>query len=166
MGTEKTMSAMEKPFDNKNFGKKNDEFAKCPVCEVYVHQDEGFLCPRCKKSPLCRKHRVSGRRECASCVFDLTKKELQVLRSQEGNIKQFLRFLQFIFLVFAVFFVSFKFGLTEYIEILKDMRINTFLAYLGVLPVTFYILFMIILYNQRSKIADIEVQIRKLEVRK
>ena len=77
-----------------------------------------------------------------------------------------MRFLQFIFLVFAIFFVAFKFGLTEYIEILQDTRMTTFLAYLGVLPVTFYILFMIILYNQRSKIADIEVQIRKLEVRK
>jgi len=157
---------MEKLYDNKNFGKKTNELEKCPVCEVYVHQDEGFLCPRCRKSPLCRKHRVSGRRECASCVFDLTKKELQVLRGQEGNIKQFMRFLQFIFLVFAIFFVAFKFGLTEYIEILQDTRMTTFLTYLGVLSVTFYILFMIILYNQRSKIADIEVQIRKLEVRK
>ena len=157
---------MEKLYDNKNFGKKTNELEKCPVCEVYVHQDEGFLCPRCRKSPLCRKHRVSGRRECASCVFDLTKKELQVLRGQEGNIKQFMRFLQFIFLLFAIFFVAFKFGLTEYIEILQETRMTTFLAYLGVLLVTFYILFMIILYNQRSKIADIEVQIRKLEVRK
>ena len=157
---------MEKLYDNKNFGKKTNELEKCPVCEVYVHQDEGFLCPRCRKSPLCRKHRVSGRRECASCVFDLTKKELQVLRGQEGNIKQFMRFLQFIFLVFAIFFVAFKFGLTEYIETLQDIRISAVLAYLGVLPVTFYILFMIILYNQRNKIADIEVQIRKLEVRK
>ena len=157
---------MEKLYDNKNFGKKTNEIEKCPVCEVYVHQDEGFLCPRCRKSPLCRKHRVSGRRECASCVFDLTKKELQILRGQEGNIKQFLRFLQFIFLVFAIFFVAFKFGLTEYIETLQDIRISAVLAYLGVLPVTFYILFMIILYNQRNKIADIEVQIRKLEVRK
>jgi len=157
---------MEKPYDKENFGKKNNELEKCPVCEVYVHQDEGFLCPRCRKSPLCRKHRVSGRRECASCVFDLTKKELQVLRGQEGNIKQFMRFLQFIFLLFAIFFVAFKFGLTEYIEILQDTRMTTFLTYLGVLSVTFYILFMIILYNQRSKIADIEVQIRKLEVRK
>ncbi|MDP2156497.1 MAG: hypothetical protein Q8K68_02160, partial [Nitrospirota bacterium] len=67
---------MEKIHLKKDFVDERSELTKCPVCDNYVHQQESFVCPRCKKSHLCRKHRVPGRRECASCVFDLKKKEL------------------------------------------------------------------------------------------
>jgi hypothetical protein len=157
---------MEKISLKKEFGKDHNELSKCPVCEVYVHQDEGFVCSRCRKGPLCRKHRVAGRKECASCVFDLKKRDLNVLRDQERSIRNFLKFLQFVFLVFAIFFIAFKFGLAEFVEVLKDVPVSKYMVYMGIIPVTGYILFMMILYNQRSKIEDIEHQIKKLEVRK
>ncbi len=145
-------------------GKK--DLSQCAVCDVYVHQQESFTCPRCRKGPLCRRHRVSGRKECASCVFDLRKKELQNLRNQETNIRQFLRFLQFLFLVFAVLFVAAKFGLTEFVEVLQDSDFTKYLLYLGMLPVLGYLLFLLLLLGQRGKVAEAELQLKKLDSRR
>lgn len=148
-----------------DFVEKKD-LSRCLVCDVYVHPEESFVCPKCRKGPLCRKHRVPGRPECASCVFDMRRKELAALAGQEVSIQQFLRFLQFIFLLFAIFFVSLKFGLGEFIEILREPVLAKYLLYLGIVPILGYILFTVILYNQRNKIADAEMQIRKLDNRR
>lgn len=157
---------MEKMRLRKDFVDEQSALTKCPVCDSYVHQQESFVCPRCKKSPLCRKHRVAGRLECASCVFDLKKKELNELKDQEGNIRQFLAFLQFIFLLCAVIFIALKSGISEYVEILQYALLPTYIIYFSLIPVVGYILFFIILYNQRGKVADIEHQIMKLELRR
>lgn len=150
----------------KDFVDERSVLTQCPVCDTYVHQQESFACPRCKKSPLCKKHRVPGRKECASCVFDLKKKELNALRGQEESIRQFLKFLQFIFLFCAVIFIALKFGLSEYVEILQLSLLPTYIMYFSMIPIVGYILFFIILYNQRGKVADMEHQITKLEFRR
>ncbi len=149
-----------------DFSSGRDEHSKCPVCEVYINQSEGFICPQCRRGPLCKKHRVAGWKECASCVFDLMKKTLDSLRGQETSIRQFLRFLQFLFLVFAVFFTALRFGLAEFVEILRTDMISTYILYLGFVPALGYVLFGIILYNQRGKIEDMVIRIKKLEVRR
>jgi len=157
---------MEKLELNQDFVEEKKVLSRCLVCDVYVHPEESFVCPRCKKAPLCRRHRVPGRKECASCVFDIRKKELMALNGQETSIKQFLRFLQFIFLVFAVLFVALKFGLGEYVELLREPVLAKYLLYLGIIPVLAYILFAALLYNQRGKIADAELQLKKLDNRR
>jgi hypothetical protein len=157
---------MEKILLKKDFVDERSELAQCPVCDTYMHQQESFECPRCKKSPLCRKHRVPGRKECASCVFDLKKKELNALRGQEESIRQFLKFLQFIFLFCAVIFIALKVGVSEFVEILQHSLLPTYIMYFSIIPVAGYILFFIILYNQRGKVDDMEHQIKKLEFRR
>ncbi len=157
---------MEKIDLKKDFIDEKSEVTRCAVCDTYVNQQESFACPRCKKSPLCRKHRVAGSRECASCVFDLKRKELYALKGQEGSIRQFLRFLQFIFLFCAVIFIALKLGLSEFVEILQHPILATYIMYLSVIPIMGYILFFIILYNQRGKVEDMENQLKKLEFRR
>ena len=157
---------MEKIDLKKDFIDDKSDLTRCPVCDTYVNLQEGFACPRCKKSPLCRKHRVAGSRECASCVFDLKRKELNALKGQEGSIRQFLKFLQFIFLFCAVIFIALKAGLAEFVEILQHSVLPTYIMYFSVVPIAGYILFFIILYNQRGKVADVESQIKKLEFRR
>jgi len=157
---------MEKLELKQNFVEDKKDLSRCRVCEVYLHAEESFFCPRCRKGPLCRKHRVPDRKECSCCVFDIRKKELQALKGQEMSIKQFLYFLQFLFLVFAVFFVALKFGLGDVIEILQEPMLAKYLLYLGIIPVVAYILFTLILYNQRGKIADAEMQPGKLDKRR
>jgi len=144
---------------------QSDDLLKCSVCGVYVHKEEFFTCPRCRRTPLCRKHRIGGMKECASCVFDMRKKDLNALYGQEMSIKQFLSFLQFVFLGASVFFVGLKFGLAEHVEILRLPLIDKVVLAIGTLSVACYILFRVILYNQRGKIDDVMQQIRKLEVR-
>lgn len=157
---------MEEISGKKDYLDDRSELTQCPVCDTYVHQQESFVCPKCKKSPLCRKHRVVGRRECASCVFDLKKKELNELRGRERSIRQFLAFLQFVFLVCAIIFIALRSGLSEFVEILQHSLLPTYILYFSIIPIVCYILFLIILYNQRGKVADIMQQIRKLEIRR
>lgn len=157
---------MEEIRLNKDFIDERTELTRCPVCDTYVHHQESFACPRCKKSPLCKKHRVPDRKECASCVFDLKKKELNVLRGQAGSIRQFLKFLQFIFLFCAVIFIALKSGISEFVEILQHSLLSTYIMYFSIVPVAGHILFLIILYNQRRTMADLEHQIQKLEFRR
>lgn len=147
---------------------ESSELTQCPVCQSYVNANEGFRCPKCKRGPLCRSHRVPGRRECTSCVFDMKAKALMDLRSQESSIRGFMRLLQFTFLLFAVFFVSFKLGATEYVEFLRDTPLtnNDLLLSLGGLSVAGYILFFIILYNQKSNIRALEDELGASEFRR
>ena len=157
---------MEQIRLKKDFVDVRSELTKCPVCDTYVHQQESFVCPRCNKSSLCRKHRVPGRRECSSCVVDLKRKELNVLRGQEESIRHFLKFLQFIFLFSAVIYIALKLGIAEFVEILQHSLLPTYIMYFSIIPIAGYILFFIILYNQRGKVTDMELQIKKLEVRR
>lgn len=157
---------MEKLELKENFVENKRDLSRCLVCEVYLRPEESYVCPRCRKGPLCRRHRVPGRKECASCVFDMRKKELQALTGQETSIRQFLQFMQFIFIVFAVFFVALKFGLGHSVEILQEPMFARYLLYLGIIPVALYVVFTLVLYNQRGKIADAELQLKKLDNRR
>lgn len=157
---------MEKIDLKKDFVDEKSEVSRCAVCDTYVNLQESFACPRCRKSPLCRKHRVAGSRECASCIFDLKRRELSALKGQEGSIRHFLRFLQFIFLFCAVIFIALKSGLAEFIEILQHPMLSAYIMYFSIIPIGGYILFFIVLYNQRGKVADMESQMKKLEFRR
>jgi len=150
----------------KNFDEKEKDLLRCFDCDVYLHPEESFVCPRCRKGPLCKKHRAPGRKECASCMFEIRKKELKELAGQEKSIQHFQQFLQFIFIVFAVFFVALKFGLGQFVEILQEPMLARYLLYIGIISVAAYIIFTLILYNQRGKIADAELQLKELDSRR
>ncbi len=139
---------MKKLELKENFSENKKDLSRCLVFEVYLHPEESFVCPRCRKGPLCRKHRIPGRKECASCVFDMRNKELQ-----------------FIFIVFAVFFAALKFGLGHFVETLQEPLLASYLLYLGIIAVATYIIFSLVSYNQRSKIADAELLLKKLDSR-
>ncbi len=157
---------MEKIRLKKDFVDERSVLTRCPVCDNYVHEQESFVCPCCKRTHLCRKHRVPGRKECASCIFDMKKKELNELRRQEGSIQQFLKFLQFIFLFCAVIFIALEVGMSEFVEILQHSLLPTYVMYFSAFPIAGYVLFFIILYNQRGKVSNMELEIKKLELRR
>jgi hypothetical protein len=143
-----------------------EDLIRCPVCEVYLKKTEGFICSKCKRGPLCKKHKVIRSSECASCLYDRRRKDLLLLKEQEINLKSFLRLLQFLFLVFAVFFIALRSGLEDTVEFLQSSFIKDSLLYLGGIAVFGYIVFYFILYNQRGKIQEAESEIRKVEVRR
>jgi hypothetical protein len=143
-----------------------EDLLRCPVCEVYMKKGEGFICSKCKRGPLCKKHKVARSTECASCVYDRRRKALLMLKEQEINLKSFLRLLQFIFLVFAVFFIALRTGLGDTVEFLRSSYIADGLLYLGGIAVFGYIVFYFILYNQRGRIQEAESEIRKIEVKR
>lgn len=142
------------------------ELLRCVLCNSYINRKDAFTCPRCRKGPLCRTHRFSGRRECTSCVFDLKQREVSDLRQQEQSIRGFIKLLQFIFLVFAIFFIATRAGLLEFVDFLKETIVVSNLVWFGILPVAGYVLFYVILYNQRSKIKEIETEMHAIEFRR
>ncbi len=142
------------------------ELLRCPVCDVYVTREDGFICPRCRRGPLCKDHRVPGRRECASCVFDLRNKELIALREQEKSLKSFLTLLQFLFIVFAIIFISIRTGVAEVLQFLRDSVITDGFGYMGVLSVVGYMIFYLLLISQRQKIRGMEAGMNKAEFRR
>jgi hypothetical protein len=143
-----------------------EDLLRCPVCEVYLNKSEGFICSKCKRGPLCKKHKVLRSSECASCVYDRRRKSLLTLKEQENSLKSFLRLLQFVFLVFAVFFIALRAGLGDTVEFLRSSYITDGLLYLGGIAVFGYIVFYFILYTQRGKIQEVESEIRKIEVKR
>ncbi len=153
---------MQKPERKENFGENKKDLSQCPVCEVSLHPEEGFVCPHCKKGPLCRKHPVSGTKECVSCLFGRRKKELQALAKQEMSITQFLKL---IFIVFAIYFVALKCGLGQFMEILQESVFARYLRYHGITPVAAGSIIAMTLYNPQGKIADADLQLRKLDNR-
>lgn len=144
----------------------HEDLVRCSVCDVYFEKEEGFRCPKCRRGPLCKKHRVTGRRECVSCLFDRRLKELQALKGQETSIKNFLLLLQFIFLVFAIFFISVRMGLAEEVDFLQNTIMVDNLIYVGIIPVLGFLLFYGILYNQKKKIVSLETEMKKIKFRK
>jgi len=143
---------------------KQEDLAKCPVCEFYFNKNEGFTCIKCRRGLLCKKHKVAGTKECTSCVIERRHKELSDLREQERSIKGFLRLLQFLFLVFAVFFIALKIGLEDTVEFLKDSFIIEALPYIGGGAILGYIVFYFILSNQKAKTLELETLIRKMRL--
>jgi hypothetical protein len=143
-----------------------EELLKCPVCEVYFNKTEGFICSRCKKGPLCKRHKSAGTKECTSCIFDRRVKDLAPLKEQETNLKSFLRLLQFLFMIFAVIFISVRMGLEETVEFLQYGFIQDGLLYIGIASVFGYIIFYFILYNQKKRIFELEAEIKKLRIRR
>ncbi|MBA4373839.1 MAG: hypothetical protein C0402_13385 [Thermodesulfovibrio sp.] len=146
--------------------REQGELSRCILCNTYINAKESFTCPRCRKGPLCKTHRFSGRRECTSCVFDLKQREVVDLRKQEQSITDFTRLLQFIFLVFAIFFIAARAGLLEFVDFLKENIVSSNLAWFGILPIAGYLLFYIILYNQRNKIKEIEAEMHAMEFKR
>ncbi len=142
------------------------ELIRCPICGVYLEGEKGFVCPKCRRGPLCGSHRLQGWRECASCVFEMQKKGLNDLKTQEHNIKSFLRLLQFLFLVFAIIFIAQKTGVPEVSYILGDSIIAAGLEYLGGLSVLGYLLSYGLLYGQRQKIVRMESEMSKMEFKR
>ena len=147
-------------------GENNQELLRCPVCDVYVRREEGFICPRCKRGPLCKSHRVPRRRECASCVFDMKNKELVALRKQEQSLKSFLRLLQFLFIVFAILFIALRTGVAEVLQFLQDSVITDGFGYMGVLSVAGYAAFYLLLLGQRQRVREMESEMNKTEFRR
>src|SRR5512140_3393036 len=141
----------------------SEELLRCQICAAYITAKQGFTCPRCKRGPICTKHRVSGKKECSSCVLEVKHAELLGLKKQEHDIEAFLRLLQFIFLVFAVFFVATKAGLTESIDFLHDNVVTEHPSFFGILPVVGYLLFYLILYNQRKRINEKKDYMKTIE---
>jgi hypothetical protein len=99
-------------------------------------------------------------------VFDLKQREVTGLRKQEQSIGDFIRLLQFIFLVFAIFFISARTGLLEFVDFLKENVVISNLAWFGILPIAGYVLFYIILYNQRNRIKELEAEMRAMEFKR
>lgn len=145
---------------------KTDELLTCAICDSYLKRSEGFTCPRCRRGPLCRTHRVSGRKECSSCVFELTSFELADLRRQQAGIKGFLNLMQFLFLVFAVLFISVRTGIAESVDFLQYGFITDTVTYIGIASVSGYILFFIIMIGQKNRISEIEAILKKTSIRR
>jgi hypothetical protein len=137
------------------------ELVRCPVCDAYLKKEEGFCCPRCKRGPLCKSHRVAGRRECAGCVLDLQSKELIELRDQERSLSSFLKLLQFLFIVFAILFVAARTGSIEVLAFLQDSFIMDGIGYLGGAAVMGYVIFYLIRLGQRHRIRQMEFELNK-----
>jgi len=145
---------------------RKEELIRCSVCDVYLEGEKGFICPRCRRGPLCKGHRVTGRRECASCVYEMQKKELNDLMTQEHNLKSFLNLLQFLFIVFAIFFIAMKTGIPEVLDLLQSNIIASGLKYFGGLSVAGYVLFYAMLFHQRQRISEMEEDMNKTEFRR
>ena len=135
------------------------DITKCSICADYLNSNEAYFCPRCKKGPLCKKHRLPGRKECVSCVFDWTLNEVNILRGQEKNIKSFINFLQFLFIAFAITFIASTFGLLEEIAYLKENLLIKNISYLGIGNVVLLIVFYLVMSNQKRKIKEIEAEL-------
>ena len=145
---------------------RKEELIRCSVCDVYLEGEKGFICPRCRRGPLCKGHRVPGRRECASCVYEMQKKELNDLKTQEHNLKSFLKLLQFFFIVFAILFIGKKTGIPEVLDLLQSNVIASGMSCLGGLSVAGYALFYAMLFHQRQRISEMEEEMNKTEFRR
>jgi len=146
--------------------KEEEGLIKCSVCEEYLKKNEGFYCPKCKKGPLCKKHRSPGKKECISCTIDNKIHEINTLSGQENSIRHFISFIQFLFLVVSVFFIALKIGFLDEIDFLKNNFFTENLIYIGIGTAIFYAIFYVVLLSQKAKIADLHSDIEKIRFRK
>jgi hypothetical protein len=146
--------------------KENEGLLKCSICDDYLRKNEVFYCHRCKKGPLCKKHRAPGKKECNSCTIDDKLYEINTLSGQEKSIHHFISFIQFIFLVFSVFFIALKIGFLDEFDFLKNNIFMENLIYIGIGTAIFYAIFYIVLFSQKAKIADLHSDIEKMRFRK
>jgi hypothetical protein len=146
--------------------KEAEGLIKCSLCEDYLKKNEGFYCPKCKKGPLCKKHRSPGKKECISCTIENKLHEITTLSGQEKSIHHFISFIQFLFLVFSVLFIALKLGLLDEIDFLKHNIFMENLIYIGIGTAIFYAMSYIIILSQKAKIADLNSDIEKIRFRK
>jgi hypothetical protein len=116
------------------------------MCGAYLEKTEGFICPKCRRGPLCKSHLATEKRICVGCLFGEKSKIFDNLKNQERSIKGFLRFVQFIFILAAIYFVSMKFGALELVDFLKiSFLTETILYIVGALSILGYVIFYSIL---------------------
>ncbi|MDA8077967.1 MAG: hypothetical protein M0Z79_03400 [Nitrospiraceae bacterium] len=142
-----------------------EELIRCSVCDDYIKGREAYTCPKCRRQNICKRHRIAGFRECASCVFESRARETKELKQQQESIRSFLRLAQFAFIVFAVLFIAVRAGLTDMVEFLQDSIITENLVYLGAASVLSYALFFFILRNQNSRVREKEEQMQREKFR-
>ena len=138
---------------------------KCVVCGSYLDRERQFICPRCRRGPLCARHRVAGRKDCRSCAAEVMSRQKVDLEDQEKSIRSFLKLVQFVYLVFAVFFVVkvVPFPLPELFQ--KNVVSENLLA-IGIAASVLYLAVFFILYNQKKKIDGIDEFLRKIDIRR
>jgi len=142
---------------------QQENLLECPMCGTYLRRNEGFACPKCRRGPFCRTHRVPGERACPGCVLEIKSREITALRAQEKSLRGFSLFLQFFFLVFAIFFVADKIGFREYMELLMlNIIIVEYSLYIGLIALLGSLVFYILLRAQRSRIMELESQVSKI----
>ena len=156
---------MENRQDRGNTPGVKKELIRCPVCEDYFTAGEGFSCPSCRRGPLCKKHRLYGRKECVSCTVDLRLQELRSLREQVQNIGHFIRFLQFIVLVIGVYFTAFKYRLLKEIDLafLEKNVLAQNLVPVGAGVLVLLGIFYFVLLSQKQKVGEIESEIEGIK---
>lgn len=142
------------------------ELQKCLVCETLLQNEKSFACPRCRRRPLCMKHRASGRKECFGCAHEIVREELAGLFSQEKSLYAFSRLMQFVFLVFAILFTASRFDTAGVLQPYLDNPIGGNLLFFGLGAAAGYVISLIILYNQRQAIRNAEDQLRTLATRR
>lgn len=145
--------------------KEEEGLIKCSICEDFFKKNEGFYCPKCKKGPLCKRHRSPGKKECISCTIENKLHEINTLSRQEKSIHHFIRFIQFLFLLFSVFFVALKIGFLDEFDFLKNNILMENLVYIGIGTAIFYAISYIIFFSQKAKIADLNSEIEKIRFR-
>jgi hypothetical protein len=141
---------------------KKENLLECPMCGTYLQRNEGFTCPKCRRGPFCRTHRIPGERACPGCVLEIKSKEISTLKAQEKSLKGFSLFLQFFFIVFAIFFVADKLGFGKYMELLIINVIVEYSLYIGLVALLGSLVFYILLRAQRSRINELESQVSKI----
>jgi len=141
---------------------QKEDLLECPICGAYLRRSEGFTCPKCRRGPFCRTHRVSGERACPGCVLEIKSREITALRVQEKSLRGFSLFLQFFFLVFASFYIADKIGFGEYMESLMINTLVDYSLYIGLIALLGSLVFYILLRAQRSRIMELESQVSKI----
>ena len=148
---------------------KKEDLSRCRICDNYLRRLEGFACPRCKRHPICKSHRVPGRKECASCVFDMKARELQGLAELQRSLQGAVRFFQFLFFAFVLLFAASRVKLPEeldFFDFLQSEGIKDALPYIGAAVALGLVIFYLMLLSQRSKVGKAREELKKLEHRR
>lgn len=146
--------------------KASGELIQCTICGDYIKVGEVFQCPRCRRTGMCRKHRVPGTRECSACVYEKKSHELGQIKQQIAGIKSFLRLTQFVIVVFVILFAAGRSGIPEVVEFLQFGVVTDNLPYLGGAAVIAYLIFFFILQSQKQQIRTLEEELVRKDLRK